>query len=155
MSVLTEQEMLNAKQSILTEMAKHFPNMAINPHQPLPRTSLSIEVDSSIGMTVSGSVSNQAGRNYRVISDIWSLREVPGSMVFNRLWATVDRLNVDDITQELLTLFYCQKLVVYMLDRAAAGLPWPDQDIKLCVIYGSRAVRKASQKRSSTSIHPY
>ena len=116
MQTLTLPEMRDAQVYILTELTKHFPNMAIDPTKPLPKASFSIVSVELEGITVGGWISKQAGEIYNDVSGSWSLGEVRGYMVFGRRWHARETLNVHDITQELLTLFYCEKLAMYMLD---------------------------------------
>lgn len=116
MPLRTLPEMRDAQVYILAELTKHFPNMAIDPTKPLPKASFSIMSAELEGITVGGWISKQAGEIYNDVSDTWSLREVRGYMVFGRRWWPGDDLNVHNITQELLTLFYCEKLAMYMLD---------------------------------------
>ena len=105
-----------AKHIILAEMKRHFPDMHQKPEMPLPGTNIGVQWASARGLTISGYISPRGGQIYEEIHDVWHLREISGKMIFSLRYETQGTLDVDRVVANLLTLFYCEKLSLYMLD---------------------------------------
>lgn len=103
--------MQSVKDELLADMKEEYPDMATTPEQPLPGTLLKIECCQSKGLTIRGHVSVQAGKLYQQTGGDWSLREVGKKMVFAVRYKTVERLQSENITMQLLPLFFCETVV--------------------------------------------
>lgn len=104
----------NAADSIRREMSRHFPNMRDRPNEPLPNTSLFISGASNMCITVDGYVSCRAATNYANYDDYLTPRHCNGKMIFSR--RVEFEHEIAPLLNALLTLFYCEMLVLYSLD---------------------------------------